>query len=154
MATKNTSLADYMADWRRLLSLLEVNVNEGWLPDMAALRAALQDTLVRLERSVAQQDAIRAESSDNAAETRELVWSGSDLARQLRAAVRSHLGPRNPLLAEFRVPVLGPRRPKPAAPEKKAEPTARRRRRRGAKAETEGETEGQTETKEPEPEAS
>ena len=152
MAT-NKSLADYMADWRRLLSLLEINVNEGWLPDMTALRTALQDTLARLERSVAQQDSIRAESKDNAEETRALVWSGLDVARQLRAAIRSHLGPRNPMLAEFRVPVLAPRRPKPAAPEKKAEPTVRRRRRRGAKAETEGETEGQTEAKEPEPAA-
>lgn len=146
---RNTSLADHMADWRRLLSLLEVNVNEGWIPDMPALRTTLQDILVRLERSVAQQDAIRAESKDNAEETRTLVRSGSDAALQLRAAIRSHLGPRNPMLTEFRVRVLAPRRPKPAAPEKKAQPSARRRGRK-AKAETEIEAE----PKEPEPAAS
>ena len=143
------SLADYMADWRRLLKLLEVNVLDGLVPDMPTLRSALQDALSRLEQTSAQQDAIRAESKDNAAETRAVVQTGSDLALQLRAALRSHLGPRNPMLAEFRVRVLGPRRPKPAEPEVKAEPTARRRRRRGAKAEAETEAEA----KEPEPAA-
>src|SRR5688500_16534464 len=109
MAT-NKSLADYMADWRRLLSLLMVNVSEGLIPDMPVLRSALQDALSRLEQTSAQQDAIRAESKDNAAESRALVRSGSDVALQLRAAIRSHLGPRNPMLAEFRVRVLAPRR--------------------------------------------
>lgn len=134
---RSKSLADYLADWRRLLSLLMANVTEGLIPDMPALRQALEDALARLERTSAQQDAIRAESKDNAAESRELVQTGSDVALRLRAAIRSHLGPRNPLLAEFRVRVLAPRRPKPSAPEVKAEPTARRRRRRGAQAEPE-----------------
>lgn len=146
---KSTSLADYMTDWRRLLKLLEVNVLDGLIPDMPALRDALADALVRLERTSAQQDAIRAESKDNAAETRAVVQAGSDLALQLRAAIRAHLGPRNPMLAEFRVRVLAPRRPKPVEPEEKAEPSARRRSRRAkARAEAEAETE------EPEPAAS
>ena len=134
---KSTSLADYMTDWRRLLSLLEVNVNEGLLPAMPDLRGALESSLVSLERTSAQQDAIRAESKDNAEESRTHVRTGSDAALQLRAAIRAHLGPRNPMLSEFRVRVLAPRRPKPPAPEKKAESAVRRRRRRGAKAETE-----------------
>lgn len=145
------SIADYLADWRRLLSLLEANVNEGLIPDMPALRAALQETLVRLEQTSAQQDSIRAEAKDNAAESRDLLRRGADVALQLRAAIRAHLGPRNPMLTEFRVRVLAPRRPKPAEPEEKAEPSARRRSRRSkAKAEAEAETE----TKEPEPAAS
>jgi hypothetical protein len=134
---KITSLADFMADWRRLLSLLMANVTEGLIPDMPALRGKLEDALARLERTSAQQDAIRADSKDNAAESRELVQSGSDVALQLRAAIRAHLGPRNPMLAEFRVRVLSPRRPKPAGTEKRAEPAVRRRRRGGAKAEPE-----------------
>ena len=148
---KSTSLADYMTDWRRLLSLLMFNVNEGLIPDMPALRGALENALMRLERTSAQQDAIRAESKDNAAESRALVQSGSDVALQLRAAIRAHLGPRNPMLAEFRVRVLAPRRPKPATPEEKAEAAARRRRRREAKAEAETEAEPK---EEPEPAAS
>jgi hypothetical protein len=146
---RNTSLADYLADWRRLLKLLEVNVLDGLIPDMPALRSQLQDILARLEQTIAQQDSIRAESKDNAEESRALVRSGSDLALQLRAAIRAHLGPRNPMLAEFRVRVLAPRRPKPSAPEVKAEPKARRLRRRGAKAEAETEAEA----KAPEPAA-
>jgi hypothetical protein len=144
---KSTSLADYMTDWRRLLSLLDVNVNDGLLPAIPELRGALENALVGLERSSAQQDAIRAESKDNAEESRTHVRAGSDVALQLRAAIRAHLGPRNPMLAEFRVRVLSPRRPKPAAPEKKAEPAARRRGRRKAQAEAE------TGTKEAEPAA-
>lgn len=146
----NTSFADYLADWRRLLKLLEVNVLDGLIPDMPALRAALEDVLARLERTVAQQDSIRAESKDNAEESRALVRSGSDVALQIRAAIRSHLGPRNPMLTEFRVRVLAPRRPKPTAPEAKAEPKARRSRRRKAKAEAET---AEAEPKEPEPAA-
>lgn len=146
---RNTSFADYLADWRRLLKLLEVNVLDGLIPDMPALRAALEDALIRLERTVAQQDSIRAESKDNAEESRALVRTGSDVALQLRAALRAHLGPRNPMLAEFRVRVLAPRRPKPAEPEVKAEPSARRSRRRKAKAGTE--VEAEAEPKEPEP---
>ena len=142
---KIRSLADFMADWRRLLSLLEINVKDGLIPDMPALRVALENALVRLTQTSTQQDAIRAESKDNAAESRELVHAGSDAALQLRAAIRAHLGPRNPMLAEFRVRVLGPRRPKPAAPEVKAEPTARRRGRRKAKAEAEAEAETEPE---------
>jgi hypothetical protein len=143
------SLADYMADWRRLLNLLAANVKDGLIPDMPVLRSALENALVRLEQTSAQQDAIRAESKDNAEESRALVRTGSDMALQLRAAIRAHLGPRNPMLTEFRVRMLAPRRPKPTAPEEKAEPAARRRGRR-AKAEPEPEAE----PKEPEPAAS
>jgi hypothetical protein len=146
------SLADYMADWRRLLSLLAANVKDGLIPDMPVLRSALENALVRLEQTSAQQDAIRAESKDNAEESRALVRTGSDMALQLRAAIRAHLGPRNPMLAEFRVRVLAPRRPKPATPEEKATAAARRRRSRAAKAEAEAET--AAEPKEPEPAAS
>lgn len=147
------SIADYLADWRRLLSLLEANVNEGLIPDMPALRAALQESLLRLEQTSAQQDSIRAEAKDNAAESRDLLRRGADAALQLRAAIRAHLGPRNPMLAEFRVRVLAPRRPRPVEPEEKAEPSARRRSRR-AKAEAGTEVEAEAETKEPEPAAS
>jgi hypothetical protein len=114
---KSTSLADYMADWRRLLHLLAVNVGLGLLPDMPVLSGTLEAALVSLEQSTAQQDAIRGDAKDNALATREHLQLGSDAALQLRAAIRSHLGPRNPRLAEFRVRVLGPRRPKPTLPE-------------------------------------
>ena len=114
---KSTSFADYMADWRRLLHLLAINISDGLLPDMPVLRGALEAALVSLEQSTAQQDAIRGEAKDNAATSREHLQLGSDAALQLRAAIRSHMGPRNPKLAEFRVRVLGPRRPKPTLPE-------------------------------------
>jgi hypothetical protein len=109
-----------MADWRRLLSLLALNVDQGLLPAMPPLRGALESALIILESSSAQQDYIRAESKDNAAESRAQVQLGSDAALQIRAAIRAHLGPRNPKLAEFRIRVLGARRATPIAPEDKA----------------------------------
>ena len=105
-----TSIADYLADWRRLLSLLEANVDEGLIPDLPLLRSALAEALGGLEQTSARQDAIRAESKDNAARSRAFMRTGSDVALQIRAAIRAHLGPRNPLLAEFRVRVLALRR--------------------------------------------
>ncbi len=135
--SKLTSFADYLADWRRLLHLLEINVNEGLIPDMPVLRGTLEAALVSLEQTTAQQDAIRAEAKANAAESRAHLTLGWDAALQLRAAIRSHLGPRNPMLAEFRVRVLGPRRPKPAAPEDTAQASTGRRRGAKAKAVTE-----------------
>lgn len=124
---KSTSFADYMADWRRLLHLLEINVSLGLIPDMPVLRGALEAAMISLEQTTAQQDAIRGEARDNAAMSREHLMLGWDAALQLRAAIRAHLGPRNPKLVEFRVRVLGPRRPKPAAPEATAETKGRRR---------------------------
>ena len=136
--TRNTSFADYMADWRRLLSLLEINVSQGLLPDMPVLRGALEIALLSLEQTTAQQDSIRGEAKDNAEESRTHLLLGADAALQLRAAIRSHLGPRNPKLTEFRVRVLGPRRPKPALPEDTAPAAPRRdRRRRRTKAKPE-----------------
>jgi hypothetical protein len=64
---------------------------------------------------------------------RELMVQGRDAATQLRAVIVSHLGPRNPKLAEFRVRYLGkPTRKsdelkskgKPKAPEPPETPTS------------------------------
>jgi hypothetical protein len=131
---RNTSFADYLADWRRLLNLLLINVAEGLIPDMPVLRGALEAAMVSLEQSTAHQDSIRADAKDNAAESRANLLLGADAALQLRAAIRSHLGPRNPKLAEFRVRVLSPRRPKPTAPEDTAEDKPQATPRRRAKA--------------------
>lgn len=108
MYNRNTSFADFIADWRRLLVALEVNVSA--LPDMSAQGTALTAIVTELEAAVTRQDAIRVESKENATEARQLIKQGSDVAIQIRSAVRSHLGPRNPKLAEFRVRVIGPRR--------------------------------------------
>lgn len=139
MVFRNTSFADFIADWRRLLVALEVNVDD--LPDLSVQRPALESILAELEAVVTRQDAIRVESKENAAEARLLVKKGSDMALQIRSAMRAHLGVRNPKLAEFRVRVLGqPRRPPAETPppvEAKPPGRRRRRRRRGSKAEAE-----------------
>lgn len=144
---KFNSFADFIGDWRRLLAALDANPDA--LPDLSAQRPALEAVLKKLEEVSARQDALRVESKGNAAEARLLMQRGADLALQVRAAIRAHLGPRNPKLAEFRVRVLGGRRPRPV-PE---EPTGtkapvRGRRRRGSQAEADTEAEAQ---EEPEP---
>lgn len=113
---RNTSFADFIADWRRLLVALEVNVDA--LPDMSEQGPALDAIITELESVITRQDAIRVESKENATEARQLLKKGSDVAIQIRSMVRAHLGPRNPKLEEFRVRVLGVprRRPNPAEP--------------------------------------
>lgn len=112
---RNSSFADFIADWRRLLVALEVNVDA--LPDLSLQLPLLVAILAELEAVITRQDAIRVESKENAAEARDLLKRGSDVAIQIRAAVRAHLGPRNPKLAEFRVRVLGQPRRRPPAEE-------------------------------------
>lgn len=122
MYIRKTSFADYIADWRRLLVALEVNVDA--LPDMAVQRPILEAIVLELETVITRQDAIRVESKENATEARQLVTKGADMAIQIRSAVRSHLGPRNPKLAEFRVRVIGPRKRPSAEEPPPAEETA------------------------------
>lgn len=106
---KSSSYADFIADWRRLLTALDAN--PGSLPDLTDPRTDLEAVLEKLVEGIARQDAIRVASRSNAAGNRELLQQGADLAVRVRAALRAHLGPRNPKLGEFRIPELGrPRR--------------------------------------------
>lgn len=105
MATRNRSFADFITGWTRLLQASDAN--QPILPDLALLKGALQGVVDELKVITARQDAHRASLQSDTQRLQELMVQGRDVALQLRAVIVSHLGPRNPKLAEFRLRFLG-----------------------------------------------
>ena len=105
MPTQNRSFADFITHWTRLLQATETN--QPILPDISTLQALLQGVLEELTVITARQDAHRAGLQTDTQRLQVLMVRGRDIATQLRSAIVSHLGPRNPKLAEFRLRVLG-----------------------------------------------
>lgn len=119
MANRIRSIADFVTAWNRLLQALDAN--QPVLPDLTQLRAALESVVEEVAVVMANQDAHRAGLQTETQRLNVLMVRGRDAAAQLRGAIVSHLGPRNPKLAEFRMRFLGKPRalPKdePEAPE-------------------------------------
>jgi hypothetical protein len=105
MATKNRSFADFITHWTRLLQATEAN--QPILPDLTVLQAVLQGVIDELKVITARQDAHRAGLQVDTQRLLVLMVRGRDVATQLRGSIVSHLGPRNPKLAEFRMRYLG-----------------------------------------------
>jgi hypothetical protein len=105
MATRNRSFADFVTAWTRLLQASEAN--QPILPDLTLLKGILQGVVDELKVVTASQDAHRAGLQTDTQRLQELMVQGRDVATQLRAVIVSHLGPRNPKLAEFRMRFLG-----------------------------------------------
>jgi hypothetical protein len=109
-----SSYADFVTDWERLLQAVDNNGNT--LPDMSAQVTALTAVLTEVRSIAARQDYHRAGMRGETRRLRELLTEGRDSALRIRSSIRSHLGPRQEKLAEFRIPVLGRNRPASAAP--------------------------------------
>jgi hypothetical protein len=120
MANRNRSFADFVTDWTRLLQASDTN--QPILPDVTVLKGILQGVVEELKVITARQDAHRASLLADAQRQKELMVQGRDVVIQLRAVIVSHLGPRNPKLAEFRMRYLG--RPQRKSEELKAKPKA------------------------------
>ena len=105
MATRNRSFADFLTGWTRLLQASDAN--QSILPDLTTLKGVLQGVVEELRVVTARQDAHRASLLTDSQRQKELMVQGRDVALQLRAVIVSHLGPRNPKLAEFRMRYLG-----------------------------------------------
>jgi hypothetical protein len=120
MANRNRSFADFVTDWTRLLQASDTN--QPILPDVTVLKGILQGVVEELKVITARQDAHRASLLADAQRQKELMVQGRDVVIQLRAVIVSHLGPRNPKLAEFRMRYLG--RPQRKNEELKAKPKA------------------------------
>ena len=110
----NSSFADFMTDWERLLQA--VNNNGNTLPDMSAQVTALTGVLTEIRSIAARQDYHRAGLRGETRRLLELLTEGRDSALRIRSSIRSYLGPRQEKLAEFRIPVLGRNRPVGTAP--------------------------------------
>lgn len=120
----NSSYADFITDWERLIQAVDNNGNT--LPDLSAQVTALTGVLTEVRSIAARQDYHRAGMRGETRRLRELLTEGRDNALRIRSAIRSHLGPRQEKLAEFRIPVLGRNRPvstQPVPPPPPAEPT-------------------------------
>ena len=120
MASRTRSFADFITHWTRLLQASEAN--QPILPDLTQLKEILQGVLDELKVITARQDAHRASMHKDTQRLRVLMVQGRDVATQLRGAIVSHLGPRNPKLAEFRLRFLG--KPQRKGEELKAKPKA------------------------------
>lgn len=105
MATRNRSFADFVTAWTRLLQASDAN--QPILPDLTLLKGVLLGVVDELKVITARQDAHRASLQSDTQRLQELMVQGRDVATQLRAVIVSHLGPRNPKLAEFRMRFLG-----------------------------------------------
>ena len=111
----NSSIADHMTDFQRLL--LSVSNNPDSVPDVSVPQVSLEVTVLEMRTILFRQDAHRAGMRGDSKRLRELLVRGADSARQIRSLIRGHLGPRNEKLVEFRIPVLGrPRALPPAEP--------------------------------------
>ena len=112
----NSSIADHMTDFQRLLQA--VSNNPDTVPeDVETPQLSLQGTLNEMTTILARQDAHRAGLRADSKRLRELIVQGADSARQIRSLIRGYLGPRNEKLVEFRIPVLGrPRALPPTTP--------------------------------------
>ncbi len=105
MALLNRSFADFITYWNRLLQATLANM--GILPDLKGLPEMLQGVVDELNVVAAQQDAHRAGLQAQTQRLQVLMVRGRDVSMQLRSLIVSHLGPRNPKLAEFRMRFLG-----------------------------------------------
>lgn len=105
MATRHRSFADFITYWNQLLQVIATN--QPVLPDLSQLTGALLGVVEELRVVTANQDAHRAGLQTETQRLQVLMVRGRDAATQLRSAVVSHLGPRNPKLVEFRMRFLG-----------------------------------------------
>lgn len=110
-----SSFADFLADWDLLLKA--VSKKNGSLPDLSGLVLPLEKILEEGRDVEAEKAAARAQLSQGAKRSRELVTVGRAAASRLRAALKAHFGGHNEALVEFGVAPLRKRRvPLPADP--------------------------------------
>jgi hypothetical protein len=118
-----SSFADFLADWDLLLKAV---AKKNGLPDLSGFVLPLDKILEEGRDVEVDKAAARAELSQGAKRTRELVTEGRAAASRLRSALKAHFGGHNEALVEFGIAPLRKRRapqpPDPAPPEAPVEP--------------------------------
>jgi hypothetical protein len=104
MPNANSSYADIVRDWEKLLTSTKENASD--LVEAERHRAALEEHLAATKVLKAKQDANRAEKQENTRELKAALVKGRELAIRLRGVVRANLGPRSELLTKFGVAPL------------------------------------------------
>lgn len=119
----NTSFADYVVQWEKLLKSLEANQTD--LPFLADLRSQLARVVDGLKAATVLQDMYRSQSQQTTRDMEGFLEEGRDFATRLRNGVRAQYGLRGEKLLEFD---LQPRRrqlkakTKPKSKKKKPDP--------------------------------
>ena len=112
--SKESSYADYLADWERLL--LAVNNNEEGLPDLMVQKVPLEDLLQEAKELAVRQKASTAQLRQDSKRRRALVPEGRAAASRLRAALKAHFGGHSERLVEYGIAPLRARRTLPPDP--------------------------------------
>ena len=95
----NSSFADFVNAWDRLLKAVENN--EGDLPDLQTYQVSLEGVVQELRTLGARQDSLKASLRENTKAIQGLLGRGRDHAFHLRTYLKGHLGPRNERLIEY-----------------------------------------------------
>jgi hypothetical protein len=117
-----SSFPDFMTDWTRLIK--SIRNNQGSLPDLGELLLSLESILDEGKDLDAAKAAARAQLSQGAKRTRNLIPEGRAAASRLRAALKAHFGTHSEMLVEYGItPVRTRRLPQPADPTPTIPPT-------------------------------
>lgn len=95
----NSSFADYVVQWEKLLKSLEANQTD--LPFLADLRSQLARVVDGLKAATVLQDMYRSQSQQTTRDMEGFLDQGRDLATRLRNGVRTQYGVRGEKLLEF-----------------------------------------------------
>lgn len=99
MAKQQTSHADFLTEWERIIATLTANAAE--LPHLEAPRIKLEG-LLETARSLAQEQGLHNAAKQTASQQLETTFAnGKKLATFLRTGIKEHFGNRSAKLVEF-----------------------------------------------------
>lgn len=107
MPPRKSSQPELIRQSEKLLSAIESNPT--LLPDLSDLTGPLQQTLDEIKALSTRQETLKADKQKATQDLRAAFDRARDQAIQIRAAVKSRLGPRTEKLVEFQVAPLRPR---------------------------------------------
>jgi hypothetical protein len=102
-----SSLADFVADWDRLVK--NVTSNAADLPDLTMYKAPLEQLLDKAQEGMARSKIHQGLKQEENKAVEKLMDAGKEAALKLRAAIKAHLGPRSERLIDYGMKPLRPR---------------------------------------------
>lgn len=99
---QSSSFSDFLAEWQGLLGAVAETGAD--LARVEPHRAALADTLQKLQDLKVQQDSHRATKQRTTQRLKEALLEGKDKAARLRGAIKAELGTGNEQLVQFGIP--------------------------------------------------
>jgi hypothetical protein len=107
MPPKKSSQPEIIRHSEKLLSAIESNPT--LLPDLSDLTGPLGETIAEIKVLSARQETLKADKQKATQDLRAAFDRARDQAIQVRAAVKSRLGPRTEKLVEFQMAPIRPR---------------------------------------------